>query len=197
MEEWIRGIKEDKGEKFSLRSKKGRYLVVIVVCIGLLALLWPGKTNSGAGTEISNPAKAQTGSSIKMQMQSELETILSKVDGAGRVEVRMTLASDGLRNYATNLKDETRLTEEKDYNGVKRSVNEQNTTKDLAVSGGDSLLIEQKSPEIVGVLVVADGAHNPLVKEELTNVTTTLLNLSAHQVRVVARSLDAEGSASR
>ena len=47
MEEWIRGIKEETGEKFSLRSKKGRYLIVIVVCLGLLALLWPAPNRSG------------------------------------------------------------------------------------------------------------------------------------------------------
>lgn len=196
MEEWIRGIKEEAGEKFSLRSKKGRYLIVIVVCLGLLALLWPVKTHSGAQPGVSNPTNT-TGNSIKAQMQTELETILSQVDGAGRVEVRMTLASDGLRNYAVNQQDESRLTEEKDYKGVERTINEQNTSKDLAVSGGESLLIEQKAPEIVGVLVVADGARNPLVKEELTNVTLTMLNLSAHQVRVAARQPDTEGRVSR
>lgn len=199
MEEWIRGIKglkDDKGEKFSLRSKKGRYLVVILVCIGLLALLWPNaKTHSGSGADVSNRARVQTGSSIKLQMEAELENILSHVDGAGRVEVSITLASDGVKNFATNLKDEKRQTEEKDYKGLARTVNEQSTVRDLAVSGGQTLLIEQKAPEIVGVLVVADGAGNPLIKEELTNVTTTLLNLPAHQVRVAARSANAERGA--
>ncbi|HCF71751.1 MAG TPA: hypothetical protein DER33_09260 [Syntrophomonas sp.] len=196
MEEWIRGIKEETGEKFSLRSKKGRYLIVIVVCLGLLALLWPAPNRSGTQQSVSRP-NGGTGGSIKEQMQAELETILSQVDGAGKVEVRMTLASDGLKNYAVNIKDETRKTEEKDYKGVERTIDEQNTVKDLAVSGGESLLVEQKSPQILGVLVVADGACDPMVKEELTNVTATLLNLSAYQVRVAARRPNAERGASR
>lgn len=195
MQEWIRGVKEDKGEKFSPFSKKGRYLIAIVVCLGLLALLWPVKSRSGTQTDLSDINRTQTNSSMKIQMQTELENILSHVDGAGTVEVSLTLASDGLRNYATNLKDESRQTEEKDNQGIDRTVNEQNTTKDLAVSGGESLLIEQKAPQILGVLVVADGARDPLIKEELTNVTTTLLSLSAHQVIVVARRSDIEGSA--
>ncbi len=58
-------------------------------------------------------------------------------------------------------------------------------------------MVEQKSPQILGVLVVADGACDPMVKEELTNVTATLLNLSAYQVRVAARRPNAERGASR
>jgi stage III sporulation protein AG len=195
LEEWIRGIKEETGEKFSLRGKKGRYLIVILVCLGLLALLWPTKNNSALQNGLPKAGNAEKESGIKAQMQAELETILSQVDGAGQVEVSLTLASDGLKKYAVNLKDETRQTEEKDYKGIERTINEQSTVQDLAVSGGDSLLVEQKSPEVVGVLVVAEGAKDPLIKEELTNITATLLNLSVHKVRVVARRLDLERSA--
>jgi stage III sporulation protein AG len=92
LEEWIRSLKDNPGEKFSLRNKKIRYLVVVIVCIGLLSLLWPGG-NPKTGENSGRTGPIQAGS-IKEQMQAELETILSQVDGAGRVEVEMTLVSD-------------------------------------------------------------------------------------------------------
>jgi stage III sporulation protein AG len=66
-------------------------------------------------------------------------------------------------------------------------ITEQNIERDLAVSGGDTLMVEQKYPEVLGILVVADGAANPVIKEELTEATVTLLNLSPDKVRVLPR----------
>ena len=42
-------------------------------------------------------------------------------------------------------------------------------------------------PEILGVLVVADGAQDPQVKENLAQATATLLDISPHRVRVMPR----------
>lgn len=201
MEEWTRGVKDVKekmSEKFSLRTPKGRYLMVIIVCIGLLALLWPAarSRSQGAGG-ITKASGLETGSSVKLQLAAELENILSQVQGAGKVDVALTVASDGVKDYAVNSKDDKRETVEKDSKGVQSTVTEQSTEKDLAVSGGGPLLVEQKAPEIMGVLVVADGARDPAIKEELTDVTAALLNLSPYQVRVVARQITTEGGAGK
>ncbi len=57
----------------------------------------------------------------------------------------------------------------------------------MAVSSGNPLLLEEKMPEILGVLIVADGADDPQVKENLTNAASTLLDISPHRVRVMPR----------
>ncbi|HCF51291.1 MAG TPA: stage III sporulation protein AG, partial [Syntrophomonas sp.] len=48
------------------------------------------------------------------------------------------------------------------------------------------LLVEEKTPEVLGVLVVAAGASNVAVKEQLSSATATLLNIPLHRVMVVA-----------
>jgi stage III sporulation protein AG len=191
LDEWIRDItaKRDQGrEKFSGWSKKGKYGLIILICLGLMALIWPsGKTqpqNSSTGTAASN---ARSAGGVKEQMISELESILSSVDGAGAVQVSLTLTSDGIKNYATNVREEKQDIEEKDNSGSQKKTAEQSIQRDLAVSGGDSLLVEQKYPEVVGVLVVADGASDPVIKEELTEAAVTLLNISSDRVRVLPR----------
>lgn len=186
LDEWIRGEKSDENGKIPwLNSQKGRLLIVIVICIGLLALLWPstGSTDPSSTQDAPLLTQRSEGSSIKQSMQAELAVILAQIEGAGSVEVSVSLSSEGVKTYATNDRDERRQTEE----SGRSSTVEESSTRDVAVSSGTPLLLEEKMPEILGVLVVADGAQDPQVKENLANATATLLNISPHRVRVMPR----------
>ena len=191
LDEWMRKIIEkDKKKVFTNWGKKGKYLVVVAVCLGLLALIWPqGKSvpRETAGPESQNSSGV---AQAKTNLAGELQSILSQVEGAGKVQVSLTLTSDGVKSYARNTKNEHRETQEIDRSSGDRNIKEDNQTSDIAVSGGAALLVEDSAPEVVGVLVVADGAQDGLVKEKLTDATVTLLNISPHQVRVVARKGD-------
>jgi stage III sporulation protein AG len=185
IEEWVRGIYPGKGEEGNSQRKWSRYILVMVICIGMLALIWP----MGKNQPIQVPETSSSGSVERAQqkMSRELEYILSQVEGAGQVRVSISLNSDGLKSYASNTKKDVRETVEQDNNGGDRQVREENVSSEIAVSGGSALLVEEKAPQITGVLVVADGADDPLVKEELGEATAALLNLSLHQIRVLPR----------
>ncbi|MDD4801717.1 MAG: hypothetical protein PHF24_02065 [Syntrophomonas sp.] len=191
LDEWIRKITHEEEKKgFIIWGKKGKYLILIVVCLGLLALIWPQGTNI---PQVTTEPQIQSNKGVaqaKAFLAAELEEILCQVEGAGKVQVSITLSSDGLKSYARNTTNERRETLEMDRSGSDRNIKEENQASDIAVSGGSALLVEDSAPEIVGVLVVADGAGNGLVKEMLTDATVTLLNISPHQVRVVARKGD-------
>ncbi len=186
LEEWIRGIKEPENASEARDWKKwSRYLLAIVVCIGLLALIWPMDKSqpSPAAVKTNNSSVEQA----KAKLTAELQSILSQVEGAGEVGVSISLNSNGLKDYASNTKNEIRETSEQDRSGGDRKIREENLSSDIAVSGGAALLVEEKAPQVLGVLVVADGAGNAAVKERLTDATATLLNISPHQIRVVPR----------
>ncbi len=191
LEEWIREKGSvSKGTSF-LRSKKGQYLLIILVCLGLLALIWPvadGTSNSGtqsAGQGAEEGGLDNLGGSSKMSQ--EVESILAKIEGAGEVDVSITQASNGIRTYAANTRNENRESNESDRQGGTKNSVEKSITQDIAVSSGSPLLIEEKNPEILGVLVVADGARFPELREELTHATATLLNIPVHKVQVMPR----------
>ncbi len=188
LEEWIREKSSANIGNSFLRSKKGQYLLIILVCLGLLALIWPvTDSTSNLGTESAEKAVTDNYGDSSNKISQEVESILAKIEGAGEVDVSVTLASSGLRTYAANTRNETRESDESDrQGGVKNSV-EHNITQDIAVSSGSPLLIEEKNPEILGVLVVADGARSPELREELTNATATLLNIPVHKVQVMSR----------
>lgn len=190
LDEWKRKITNNSENGFwGSWGKKANYLTVaIVICLGLLTILWPQSSNSPAETAATPDNKAAVGvAQAKADLAGELEGILSQVAGAGKVQVSITLSSDGLKSYARNTKDDKRETQEAASSSGTRTITEENQSSDIAISGGSALLVEDSAPQVVGVLVVAEGAQDSRVKEQLTDATTTLLNISPYQVRVVAR----------
>lgn len=185
LEEWIRNWKSDDVEKSVLKGR-GKYIMAAVICLGILALLWPAaKSDIPEVTTASSGSGDKNGLSINERMSTELQGILAKISGAGRVEVSLTLASDGLKTYATNDRKESRTIEEKDARGSNKVTSEENATHDLAAAGNSPLLLEVRTPEVIGVLVVADGAGDAVVRENLAHATATLLNIPLYKVRVM------------
>jgi stage III sporulation protein AG len=188
LEEWIREWKADAGNRPWLKLFRGKHLLVVLVCLGILALLWPITSTEPAKQAVSDAYQSEAGdSTLKRQTTAALEGILTQISGAGKVQVSITLASDGSKSYATNTRQEKRTIEEKDAKGALKTTVEENTSNDLSVSSGNPLLLESKGPEVIGVLVVADGARDAAVREKLAQATATLLDVPLYKVRVMPR----------
>jgi stage III sporulation protein AG len=186
IEEWSRNL-GDSEEKKGGWGKWARYALAVAICLGLLALIWPsGKSSPSADTRIV-AGGVNSVETTRANLTRELEAILSQIDGAGQVKVSLHLSSGGVKYYAQNSKNETRQTQEIDKSNGQRNITEENSSSDIAVSAGSPLLVEDKAPQVLGVLVVADGASDPQVKENLTNAVITCCDIPAHQVRVIAR----------
>ena len=182
--EWIRGENNNDEGRSLFPGKKSRYILVIAICLGLLALIWPiTRTDKTSNTGIRT-SEISNGKKLNRELALELEHILSRIDGAGTVKVSITLASGGLKTYAANTRNESRAIEES-QNGANKKTTESNVARDLAVSGGAPLLVENKTPAVMGVLVVAEGATSPTIQEKLVQATATLLNIAPHQVCVM------------
>ncbi len=188
LEEWIKKIKEqkDKGLVFG-SGEKSKYLLILIVSIGLIALLWPSTSSTEKVAENLPRNDVSSQNNYKAQTTAELESILSSIEGAGVVKVSLTLASDGLKTYAANIREEKRDTQEQAPNQVNKKTVEETMNQDITVSSGNPLLVENKTPQVTGVLVVAEGAANMRVKEELIKAAATLLNLPFHKVEVVSK----------
>ncbi len=184
---WIKNFTESSGEAGTFfKSKKGRYIIIIAICLGLLALVWdPSPKIDSNQSPQETQQQFMTNNNVKEQLTRELSDILGQIEGAGEVKVSITLYSDGEKNYVSNITEEKNdITEADPQGGEKQSI-ETKSTKELAVSSGDPLLTENKFPEVIGVLVVAEGAENPAIKEKLMAATATLLNIPAHKVSVM------------
>ena len=66
-------------------------------------------------------------------------------------------------------------------------INETNFKNSVVMSDGEPFVVKEIYPEIQGVVVVADGADDILVRQNITNAVTTALNIAPHKVCVVKK----------
>lgn len=190
--EWIKDRTDQMGFQTRVRQRAGSrpgWLLACLAVVGVILLLGPFSAPRQVEDTEKTPA-VTTDSDVygRDTLEHELAGILSRIEGAGRVEVRLSLASTGARTYAFNNKEERRQTEEGDKTSGVRQTTETSSSTDIAVSGNQSpILIDKKSPVVTGVLVIAEGAVDPDIKEQLTDAVITLLDISAHRVRVLPR----------
>lgn len=127
------------------------------------------------------------------QIESALAQTLSEMRGAGEVSVRVFLESGERHEYARKTTGDTRTTQESDRAGTSRVTSEERQETEVTVvrgAGGGSdqpVVVVTHLPEVRGVLVLASGASDPAVRQELTRAVRTALNLPAHRVRVLPK----------
>ncbi|EOC99766.1 stage III sporulation protein AG [Caldisalinibacter kiritimatiensis] len=124
-------------------------------------------------------------------MEEKLEKTLEKIKGVGEVDVMLTLEDSAERIPAFNTTKMQESTEEKDAQGGTRNIVKEDTTQQIVVSnngGNDSLLvIKEVKPKVRGVIVVAEGAEDILVKEKLYSAVKTVLGISGNKVEIYSR----------
>ena len=151
----------------------------------------------GASVSSKQPGSGDTEGGAALEryrsdLESMCEEILSKVEGAGAVSVRITLVGSSSREYAQNSVVEESNSEEQASGQTKRSSERRQTREMVLLTDPSSgrgqvpVLLAEQAPRIAGVLVAAPGAEDSAIKRELAAAAQTLLGVPAHRVMVVA-----------
>ncbi|NSW91350.1 MAG: stage III sporulation protein AG [Firmicutes bacterium] len=125
-------------------------------------------------------------------MEEKLESILSQIAGAGKVSVMITYVSGSEKVPAYDTRRSENDTHEEDNSGGSRIITQRDIEEKIAyeeVQSGTKkpIILKEKSPEVKGVVVVADGANEPVVKENLVRAVQTLMDVPPHKVQVFMR----------
>ena len=125
-------------------------------------------------------------------LEKKLQSILSQIQGAGKVDVMVTYSATGEAVPAYDIKRSHEETDEKDSEGGTRKIRGEEYESSLAFedssAGGKSPVILKKlEPEIRGVLVVAEGADSVEVRDRICKAVTVVLDIPVHKVQVVQR----------
>lgn len=116
-------------------------------------------------------------------VEDKLEGILSKIEGAGKVEVMITFESGvEIITAMTTSKQSNTVTDE--YSGGYRdtaSIIENNTP---VIVGGQAMVLKEIQPKVMGAIVVCEGAHSVKVKVELVKAVSTLLDLKTEKIEI-------------
>lgn len=123
------------------------------------------------------------------EQEKKLKTLISAMEGVGKVEVMITLASSEELVVERDRTISRSNTVEKDSEGGTRTVT-QYEQGDTAIYKGSSgvnepYVIKTNNPKVEGILVVAEGAANATVNLRITESVQALYDVEAHKVKVV------------
>lgn len=194
-----------KGTERSSRNPKRRstWMLVLLGLLGVILLIggnpWPGTRQpapriveeQGQGPRATAAPKAPA--SYEEILKQQLAATLSQMEGVGEVSIQITLASGPEFEYAQKVTQTTKITQEQDRAGGNRVINEKNENREVTIVREDQgradrpVIIVEKRPQIQGVLVVADGARDPVIRARLSRAVRTVLGIPAHRVQVLPR----------
>ncbi|MHB8157551.1 MAG: hypothetical protein ACYDEQ_09225 [Desulfocucumaceae bacterium] len=199
--DWLRsvigGTNETKGPVKITRKKMWWLVVAVMLGICLITLGNLGaKPAEEKDKNISLESTVNTDTDKKTKMLEEeeslaarLKAMLEGIEGSGTVKVTVRLAASARESYALNKTTGSKNTVEKDQGGGTRTINENTDSAQLVIAKngkGDAPVVElESSSKVSGVLVVAEGASSPRVKERLFEAVRVALNVDPHKILVL------------
>ena len=124
----------------------------------------------------------------KDSLISNLEEILSKINGVGAVKVMITYSETSKIIPVYNEESTEESTEEKDTQGGTRKVTQTDNKKEVIYEekDGEKTLITQNivSPKIEGAIITAKGANNSSVKTNIIQAVEAVTGLATHKIQV-------------
>ncbi|MDP4096744.1 stage III sporulation protein AG [Paenibacillus sp. P96] len=202
-ERWIGG-----GPGAQKRSNAFRWLLILGL-VGVAIMLFNSFVNvreidpENVGREppqlnddispVLEPAEEEAGSfrQVEKTFEDNMKTMLEQIVGVGTVDVMVTVESTEEIVVQRNTKDTQEETEETDASGGKRHTTQYTRDGQIVTyenSGGNTPIITKKiKPKVRGVLVVAKGAENQVVKQLITEAVEKGLNVPSYRISVVPR----------
>ncbi|MBM7855485.1 stage III sporulation protein AG [Desulfohalotomaculum tongense] len=145
----------------------------------------------GSKNTSDNKSQPSTAAEEKY-LADKLQRMLEMVEGAGEVHVTVQLESSSRAEYAINTTTDSKTTQEKDQAGGTRVQTEDNDSSQLVLirdsSGGEIPVLRQElAPKVSGVLVVAEGAGDPVIKAQLFKAVKVALGVEPQKILVLAK----------
>ena len=171
-----------RGERLKALWQKYQYFL-LVVAVGVILML-----TSMPNLKKEEQTDEHTGTEETFRLsefEQQLEEVLSQIDGAGRVEVTLSLET-GAESVSAS-----------DVNRSKQSSGTDSTSENYqsAVSiisdgsyGETPILLRSNYPEFRGAVVVCDGADSDRVQLDITDAVRALCGLSSDQISIIKMS---------
>ena len=152
--------------------RKHKY-VILIVAVGILLMTLPGNNDRA---ELEKPS-ISLNSDEKESIEERLKGILSKIRGAGDVEVMLTTATG----------EEVIFQTDDDYtNGENTSSTRMNTvTVTDAQRNQDGLVRQVNPPVYMGAVIICQGGDDPAVRLSIVDAVSKLTGLGANRISVL------------
>lgn len=174
------------------------FVVILIITIIIINVIWNGDdTNKNEVPNDSNKKLAEENyennivqgeNTNESRMVSDLESILSKINGVGKVKVMVTYSETSKVVPVYNEESTEENTEETDSEGGTRKVTQTDNRKEVIYeeSNGNKTLITQSvvSPKIEGAIITAEGANDANTKTNIIQAVSAVTGLATHKIQV-------------
>lgn len=158
--------------KFSWKlPKKNQLVILLLFGILLVVIAMPTEKKEEKKAEENGKAEENFDESYERNTERRLERILKEAVGVGNVKVMITYKASSEKVV------------EKD-----REENGETTIYDSVSGGGQSPYVSKEiSPQIEGVVVIAEGGENAVTVKNITEAVQALFDVDTHKIKVMKR----------
>ena len=171
-------------------------MILLLVGLLLLVAVFPVPEEGGGDKSTSSGNDQDLASSdadaYGAYLEQKTAQTLENVEGVGKVTVMITLKSSGQKVVEKDRSSTNQTTDEEDSSGGTRvtedSSSDQTSVYEQNSDGSQSPYISKElSPEIEGVVVIADGGDNAVVVRNITEAVQALFGVEAHKIKIMKR----------
>jgi stage III sporulation protein AG len=184
--------------------KKIKFENIIIIAIAGILLIITGKSLTTSNTELNDgqtveklaevrgEESANPDQGAEEKLEQRFSAMLSKIEGAGKVDVMVVIERGAQLTYVQEESSSSNFMTETDTAGGSRETSSEQMEKkpaykDVDGIGMSPILENESAPVLKGVVVIADGASNIVVKDRLLTAVQVLTDLPIHKIAVMKR----------
>lgn len=186
----IKDIKldDDKKEKIVIFFLLGVFFLLIATPVSDLTGNRKKQKSTNTGTDQqTQQKKIQERDAYITALENKLEQTIEGMEGAGKVDVMITLKDTGEKildkNQPYESEEETN-TEENKESKKNRIQNNQETVLVETEGNTEPIIVRELYPDIEGVVVVCEGGDNSALTVKIKEAVQALFSIDAHKIVV-------------
>lgn len=181
----------------SIKKIKHIEIIAAVLIIAIILVLYASTPGSFLSSAKKDAGESQVSvdtaipeATGETDTEVRLASILSNMEGAGKVDVMITYETGPALVPAMDRNEMRTTATERDGESTSQTQQTDIQERPMTVDGPDGsepMVLYQETPEIKGVIVIAEGAGDIEVYMNLERAVMTILNVNADQVEVFSR----------
>lgn len=176
---------EDKKEKILIVFLLGVFFLLVAAPAGSLSKQSGTKKNTQ--TQTTQQSKKIEKDAYISGLENKLEQTIAGMEGAGKVNVMITLKDNGEKILDKNQPYESEKessSEEQKVLEQTRMQSEQQTVLVEQEGNTEPIVVKERYPEIEGVVVVCEGGDNKVLTLQIKEAVQALFSVDAHKIVV-------------
>ena len=164
------------------------FLIILIITLIVINKILQGNSikqdnyKNETNVELANN---ETDRLLDNSFEKELESILEKIEGVGKVSVLITYSETSSIVPIYNINSSLSTTEETDTSGGIRKIQTENNQKDIITDSNSNIITEKKlSPKIEGAIITAKGGADSRIKSNIIDAVSTVTGLPSHKIQV-------------